>query len=228
MVSAQNRQRLYWCNWEVRKPKDKGILLKDIITPNSIGVIKNRGELKIKTDKSNYIDANYHKGIDNHGQRTFIIDGKVKSCSNIVRQRKRGNNSGGYRFNKSPCMGANSWPDNVHVFQFAHGCSVGGIRSFQKSPSVSAQFHNNYFPLKDSSFLEWASTLPYKTLRDLGIIRKFYQHELESLQTLPVDYTSSVSYTQAAKMIGNGWTIDAIDHILSTIDKPVNNIQLSF
>ena len=182
LVSAQNRQRLYWCNWEVRKPKDKGILLKDII----------------------------------------------KNGSNVVRQRSRGNNKGGFRFNKSPCMGANSWPDNVHVYQFPHGCSVGEIRDFQKSPSVSAQFHNNYFPLKDSSFLEWASTLPYKTLRDLGIIRKFYQDELELLQTLPRGYTESVSYTQAAKMIGNGWTIDAIDHLLSTIDKPISNIQLSF
>ncbi len=182
LVSAQNRKRIYWCNWDVKQPKDKGIFLKDII--------------------------------DND--------------SNIVRQRSRGNNKGGFKFHKSPCMGANSWTDNVHVFQFPHGCSVGDIRDLLKSPTVSAQFHNNYFPLKDLSSLEWASNLPYKILRDLGIIRKFYQHELELLQTLTKGYTSSVSYTQAAKMIGNGWTIDAIDHILSTIDKPVENIQLSF
>ncbi|WP_392562282.1 DNA (cytosine-5-)-methyltransferase [Orbus sturtevantii] len=31
LVSAQNRKRLYWCNWDVAQPKDKGILLKDII-----------------------------------------------------------------------------------------------------------------------------------------------------------------------------------------------------
>ena len=32
LVSAQNRQRYYWANWEFVEPEDKGILLKDIIT----------------------------------------------------------------------------------------------------------------------------------------------------------------------------------------------------
>ena len=31
LVSAQNRQRFYWCNWGVEQPKDKGIVLKDIL-----------------------------------------------------------------------------------------------------------------------------------------------------------------------------------------------------
>ena len=31
LVSAQQRKRLYWCNWEVTQPKDKGIYLKDIL-----------------------------------------------------------------------------------------------------------------------------------------------------------------------------------------------------
>ncbi len=31
LVSAQNRKRLYWCNWKVGQPEDKGIFLKDII-----------------------------------------------------------------------------------------------------------------------------------------------------------------------------------------------------
>ena len=31
LVSAQNRQRYYWTNFEVTQPDDKGILLKDII-----------------------------------------------------------------------------------------------------------------------------------------------------------------------------------------------------
>ena len=30
LVSAQNRPRIYWCNWGVKQPKDKNILLKDI------------------------------------------------------------------------------------------------------------------------------------------------------------------------------------------------------
>ena len=31
LVSAQNRQRFYWCNWERLNPVDKGILLKDVL-----------------------------------------------------------------------------------------------------------------------------------------------------------------------------------------------------
>tara|TARA_Y100000296_G_scaffold82714_1_gene112304 strand:- start:2292 stop:3296 length:1005 start_codon:yes stop_codon:yes gene_type:complete len=31
LVSAQNRQRYYWCNWFVEQPRDKGICIKDII-----------------------------------------------------------------------------------------------------------------------------------------------------------------------------------------------------
>jgi DNA-cytosine methyltransferase len=30
LVSAQNRRRLYWCNWKVNQPKDLGLRIKDI------------------------------------------------------------------------------------------------------------------------------------------------------------------------------------------------------
>jgi len=33
LVSAQNRQRLYWCNWRTKQPTDRGILLRHIIDP---------------------------------------------------------------------------------------------------------------------------------------------------------------------------------------------------
>ncbi|MCP3675800.1 MAG: DNA (cytosine-5-)-methyltransferase, partial [Gammaproteobacteria bacterium] len=72
LVSAQNRKRLYWTNIpNVTQPEDKGILLKDIIesgevdghipSGTKIGVIKNRGELQIRNEKSMCLDANYHK-----------------------------------------------------------------------------------------------------------------------------------------------------------------------
>ena len=44
--------------------------------------------------------------------------------------------------------------------------------------------------------------------------RKLTPLECERLQTLPDDYTSGVSNTQRYKMIGNGWTIDVVAHIL--------------
>ena len=74
LVSAQNRRRLYWCNWHVEQPEDCGILLKDIIESQFNGaIIKNRDELQERNDKSICIDVNYHKGADNHGQRTQVV-----------------------------------------------------------------------------------------------------------------------------------------------------------
>ena len=46
-------------------------------------------------------------------------------------------------------------------------------------------------------------------------IRRLTPLECERLQTVPDDYTSLVSNTQRYKMLGNGWTIDVISHILS-------------
>ena len=40
------------------------------------------------------------------------------------------------------------------------------------------------------------------------------QTELELAQTVPVGYTSCVSYNQAQDLLGDGWTVDVVAHIL--------------
>lgn len=45
------------------------------------------------------------------------------------------------------------------------------------------------------------------------IVRKLSPLECERLQTLPDNYTNSLSNTQRYKCIGNGWTVDVIAHI---------------
>ena len=45
--------------------------------------------------------------------------------------------------------------------------------------------------------------------------RKLTPIECERLQTVPDNYTDSVSNTQRYKMLGNGFTVDVIAHILS-------------
>ena len=47
--------------------------------------------------------------------------------------------------------------------------------------------------------------------------RKLTPIECERLQTVPDNYTNHVSNTQRYKMLGNGWTIDVIAHIFSTM-----------
>ena len=72
LVSAQNRQRYYWCNWNAPQPEDEGIILADILETEGVGVLKDRGSWRVKDDKSNCITASYWKGVDNHAQRTMI------------------------------------------------------------------------------------------------------------------------------------------------------------
>ena len=47
--------------------------------------------------------------------------------------------------------------------------------------------------------------------------RKLTPVECERLQTVPDNYTDGVSNTQRYKMLGNGWTVDVISHILKNI-----------
>jgi DNA-cytosine methyltransferase len=51
LVSAQNRERLYWANWTLTAPEDKHIYLKDIVEHGEVDRLK-----------SYAIDANYYKG----------------------------------------------------------------------------------------------------------------------------------------------------------------------
>jgi len=56
--------------------------------------------------------------------------------------------------------------------------------------------------------------VPNNVLIDDGVVRKFSPVECERLQTLPEGYTEGVSPTQRYKMLGNGWTVEVISHIL--------------
>jgi len=48
-------------------------------------------------------------------------------------------------------------------------------------------------------------------------IRKLTPIECERLQTVPDNYTSGVTDNQRYKMLGNGWTVDVIAHLLKGI-----------
>ena len=56
---------------------------------------------------------------------------------------------------------------------------------------------------------------PIKLADGFYTIRKLTVTECKRLQTVPDSYIFPVSDTQAYKMLGNGWTVDVIAHILS-------------
>tara|TARA_R110002126_G_scaffold45291_2_gene128592 strand:- start:609 stop:1571 length:963 start_codon:yes stop_codon:yes gene_type:complete len=80
LVSAQNRQRFYWANWNIEQPEDKGVLLADIIDSG----ITDR-------EKSFCIDANYYKGGNlksyfekNRRQLVFELSSITPRCIDIT------------------------------------------------------------------------------------------------------------------------------------------------
>ena len=81
-----------------------------------------------------------------------------------------------------------------------------------KSPTVTANKGGNQEP-------KVAVNIDDLTYRKLTPI------ECERLQTVPDNYTSEVSNTQRYRMIGNGWTVDIIAHILNYINDRDNAFQ---
>ena len=61
-------------------------------------------------------------------------------------------------------------------------------------------------------------TYPIKLADGFYIIRKLTVTECKRLQTVPDTYAFPVSDTQAYKMLGNGWTVDVIAHIMRHFD----------
>ena len=49
--------------------------------------------------------------------------------------------------------------------------------------------------------------------------RYLTREELEKGQTVPIGYTSSVSYNQAQDLLGDGWTVEVIAHIFNYINQ---------
>ena len=56
--------------------------------------------------------------------------------------------------------------------------------------------------------------------------RKLTILECERLQTVPDNYTNYVSDTQRYRMLGNGWTVDVIVHILKNMNNHEKNIKM--
>lgn len=203
LLSAQNRQRYYWTNFEVSQPEDEGILLKDIIEDDSIA----------DREKAYCIDANYSKGTNlnqylNKSRRQIVFrpceprenikqskDGliHVANASDIKgnEQIKRIYSDAGKAPTLSTCQGGHREP-KVAIYQRPRGKNKGGVHT-EKSPTLTSNSweHNN--------------TLQY---------RKLTPTECARLQTFPDSWCENiVSNSQSYKCYGNAWTVDVIAHI---------------
>ncbi len=87
--------------------------------------------------------------------------------------------------------------------------------------AVPAERDGKIYPVyevRDGQITIKGKRYPIKLADGWYIIRKLTVRECMRLQTVPEDFIFPVSYTQAYKMLGNGWTVDVIAHILSHFD----------
>jgi len=102
------------------------------------------------------------------------------------------------------------------------------MRDDQKSNAVAATGHQSRLVIEAADGKQMpvyevcggritikGKTYPIKLADGFYIIRKLTVTECKRLQTVPDAYAFPVSDTQAYKMLGNGWTVDVIAHIMS-------------
>lgn len=277
LVSAQNRERLYWTNISmatrglfsdnyctIGQPKDKNIYLKDVLQPTeevdekyyvsekslarilrktyshpqidpektgTINTKNNSGQLSVdsgttlireprrfvtnnngewrETEKALCIDANYFKGMDNHGQITMVrepiqINPSTESGGKQTYQQNRIYDTDGI----CPALTA----------------EMGG----QRAPLIKIPQADRIYSDEDKSITLGArqgglgaGTGLYNVKER---IRRLTPIEVCRLQGVPDDYFFNegkqiVSDSQIYKMCGNGWNVDTIVWILSHINQ---------
>ena len=211
LVSAQNRHRLYWTNIPFDMPKDKGIILADILEDG----VTDR-------EKSHCLDANYFKG------------GNLKSYFEKHRRQLVFNNKGGAirgRYDKDGKIKqqlelrsddkTNSLTtvqkDNVVVtvpeLKSAFGACIQVGEADLKGHDIIKRVYSRKGKAPTLTTMGGGHREP-KVIVDELTWRKLTPLECERLQTVPDNYTDHVSNTQRYKMLGNGWTVDVVANIL--------------
>lgn len=218
LVSAQNRSRFFWTNIKAQpfnlfgdvrstipQPKDKNILIKDILQP------------------PHEVDAKYHlsgnrlrrmlekqgKYTQLNGEKSYTITQRHDANWNVdfLKLDAHGNMKRLQR--KASCFtaGGNSAGNHSDMYLIFTESRVRGDgggntrRVFRKSPSVTASGWENNNHVADGCFF-----------------RRYTPTEVERLFTLPDGCTSAVSDSQRYRCMGNGWVVDVIAHILSHIE----------
>ena len=247
LVSAQNRRRLYWTNIGmqpmglfgdlasiIQQPKDKGILLKDILesefdakyylSEKTIATITRHGN-KIIDEKENpkqscTIHANYFKMGGRNQQ--YIIHNMMPRSGD---PKKGGTGHLSRTDGKTYCLDTGN-TNAVEIVAMRGREAVltpkrtefgKAIRKDYEAGNIETQRKNiqQLEPRNDGKTNCLTSVQKDNLVSNYKTIRRLTPLECERLQTVKDNYTSIVSDTQRYRMLGNGWTVDVIAHILS-------------
>jgi len=208
LVSAQNRDRLYWTNIKTKKvglfdeiwsdipqPKDKEIYLKDILQPEN------------EIDEKYYLKTHeILRGIEKAKGKTWHSGNKMGNMdfpNNINKKAKTltvVQTNGGRETNHVIKLNKKLIPkDN----QDKAGCLTGGGNHLDMDIICISMIDRKV----DEN----------RIIKDDYKLRRLTPIECERLQTVPDNYTACVSNTQRYKMLGNGWTVDVIVNNLNQL-----------
>ncbi len=214
LFSAQNRKRLYWTNIPFDVPtEDKGIVLQDILEDDGIA----NEAMTNKEGKSHCITARYNGAVwwnsIQRKQRTMVQVGEADTINgHDILKRIYSPNGKAPTLNT---MGGGNREPKVAIGRIVnrrldeHGTRKDNQLElpFTKQLEVSDTGKSNCLTTftKDNVVVEGMQW------------RKLTPLECERLQTVPDNYTNHVSNSQRYKMLGNGWTVDVLTHIMKGI-----------
>ena len=229
LVSAQNRLRLYWTNIpNIEQPIDKNIILEDIL---------------IKQDTESYAlsDLANKRAKDNPRSRAFK-PGQEKSGALLANQYKQSTDSL-YALKEPKQVGVAVDINGHDILKRVYSPegkspTLNTMGGGNREPKVlSGAWRARSYDDKGQR-VKWKESKPEQMLelrkdqksnsigsvqKDSVVVqdlswRRLLPLECERLQTVPDNYTNHVSNSQRFKMLGNGWTIDVIAHILKNMD----------
>ena len=103
----------------------------------------------------------------------------------------------------------------THVYkEQCHGIKIDGIVAMRGRPNKDGINIQQFEPREDGKTNCLTSVQKDNLVNRSNTIRKLTPIECERLQTVKDNYTNHVSDSQRYKMLGNGWTVEVIRHIL--------------
>lgn len=224
LVSAQNRQRLYWVGIRnedgtyrkanIEQPEDRGILLKDIL--------ESRCDLT-SNDKSFCLTARYQGAVPwntiERAQRTMVAEPvEVRGMNYELAEVYDKDEGIVARLDMPKCHDILTRVYGVKGKSPTITAMGGGNvepKVFSNIDTVKSKTQTPIYEVKDGKITIKGRQYPIKLADGFYIIRKLTVKECKRLQTVPDDYDMSViSNTQAYRCLGNGWTVEVIAHLI--------------
>lgn len=225
LVSAQVRKRIYWtniCGGVIPQPEDEGLTISDIIEED----VDEKYYLseKVLNNLVIHLNRNHDKGdsfgcsIRKEEEKSNPVTVKGKGMYDLVCVEMRGRNP------KNPTC-RESGLRTVQMIEFKNDGKSNCLTTVQKDNLVSQMprgfnkggFHEEKAPTLSCNSYDRNNFLIQGGLQGDFKIRRFTPTECSRLQTVPEWYKWECSETQQYKMLGNGWTIKVIKHILKNI-----------